>query len=131
MEREDFVQRVGQLYGDLDHIHPFQEGNSRTLREFTRELAQHAGYELDWQSTGVDADARNRLYIARDVAMYERQYPGLNDEYVRAHDQDRDFAQMHHANAVLKRFAGQDRLETIIRENVTPQPQAQELHLHN
>jgi fido (protein-threonine AMPylation protein) len=46
---------MAQLYVDLDRIHPFHEGNSRTLREFTRSLALAAGYDLSWTSTNVDA----------------------------------------------------------------------------
>ncbi len=32
-----------KLYGDLDYAHGFYEGNSRTLREFTRTLALDTG----------------------------------------------------------------------------------------
>lgn len=41
-----FASRMAKLYGDLDHVHSFHEGNSRTLREFTRSLAQASGYDL-------------------------------------------------------------------------------------
>ena len=50
---------------------------SRTLREFTRSLADAADYELNWSSTNVTAAARNRLYVARDIAVLERAFPGL------------------------------------------------------
>ena len=66
---------MARLYGDLDHAHSFYEGNSRTLREFTRSLAQAAGYELNWAPTGADAEQRNRLYVARDIAVLERALP--------------------------------------------------------
>jgi len=72
--------RMAQLYGDLDYAHGFYEGNSRTLREFTRELAAEAGYRLDWTGTGVGAKERNALYVARDLAVLERAYPGLTPE---------------------------------------------------
>ena len=42
------ADRLAKLYGDLDHAHPFVEGNSRTLRTFTQQLAKEAGYRLDW-----------------------------------------------------------------------------------
>jgi cell filamentation protein len=38
-----FAERMAKLYGDLDHLHRFKEGNSRTLRTFTRQLAREAG----------------------------------------------------------------------------------------
>ena len=39
-----FAIRMGQLYADLDYLHPFSEGNSRTLRTFTRQLAREVGF---------------------------------------------------------------------------------------
>ena len=74
------ARQLAGLYGDLDHAHGFYEGNSRTLREFTRELAAEAGFRLDWARIGLDATARNRLYIARDLAVMERAFPGLTAE---------------------------------------------------
>lgn len=29
-------------------IHPFREGNDRTIREFIRQLAMQAGLTIDW-----------------------------------------------------------------------------------
>ena len=74
------ARQFAGLYGDLDHAHGFCEGNSRTLREFTRELACKSGYALDWTRIGTGAAARNRLYIARDLAVMERAFPGLTAE---------------------------------------------------
>lgn len=33
---------------ELNAIHPFREGNGRTVREFIRQLALFNSYELDW-----------------------------------------------------------------------------------
>lgn len=38
-----FAIRLAFYYSELDAIHPFREGNSRTLRAFTSDLAQAAG----------------------------------------------------------------------------------------
>lgn len=79
LDHEAFAGRMAKLYGDLDHIHPFREGNSRTLRAFTAQLVREAGYELDWGTTGADETARERLYLARDREVLERFYPGLDE----------------------------------------------------
>lgn len=50
----DFSRRLATLYADLDYLHPFSEGNSRTLRSFTRALAHAAGFRLDWGPTTRD-----------------------------------------------------------------------------
>jgi fido (protein-threonine AMPylation protein) len=71
------AEKLARLYGDLDHAHGFYEGNSRTLREFTRSLAAEAGFRLDWTGTNVTADQRNALYAARDLEVITRHYPGM------------------------------------------------------
>lgn len=113
---DEFAERMGRLYGDLDHIHPFREGNSRTLREFTRELALQAGYELDWHSTGADAQARDRLYLARDREVLERLYPGLDE----ARSMETEDRREYETYFTLQRLRQHDALSTIIRQNVTP-----------
>jgi fido (protein-threonine AMPylation protein) len=77
---DEAAAKLAQLYGDLDHAHGFYEGNSRTLREFTRTLAAEAGFTLDWTGTNVTADHRNALYAARDVEVLSRHYPGVTPD---------------------------------------------------
>jgi cell filamentation protein len=58
-----FAPRMAQLYGDMDYWHPFVEGNSRTLRTFTRQWARQAGFVLDWGLSKHTAATRDRLYM--------------------------------------------------------------------
>lgn len=69
MDPEKFSERLGHYYGELDALHPFREGNSRTLRQFMSDLALNAGMNLDWSMVAADDDARGKLYLARDVAV--------------------------------------------------------------
>ncbi|GGN29483.1 cell filamentation protein [Actinoplanes campanulatus] len=48
LRREIFVSRLAHYYGELNVLHPFREGNGRTLRAFLRQAAAAAGYQLDW-----------------------------------------------------------------------------------
>ncbi|MDR3157452.1 MAG: Fic family protein [Zoogloeaceae bacterium] len=68
--KAEFVEKIGELYSDLDYIHPFREGNSRTLRTFTDQLARESGYELNWEKFSGE-EARDLLYIARDRGLAE------------------------------------------------------------
>ena len=106
------AQRIARLYGDLDYAHGFHDGNSRTLREFTRTLALKAGYNLDWTPTSVDADRRNHLYTARDILVLER---GLADPTL---DRNTDVRSLAAQSLVSLRSTGLN-LETIIRENLS------------
>lgn len=50
LPRSAFLQRAAHYMTELYVIHPFREGNSRSLRELVRTLGLHAGYELSWPS---------------------------------------------------------------------------------
>lgn len=54
LDREHFAERCGWYFGEINAIHPFREGNGRAQREFLRQLAAQAGYQLDWRQ--VDRD---------------------------------------------------------------------------
>lgn len=43
-----FCERAAMYLGRLNYIHPFREGNGRTQREFMGQLAQQAGFYIDW-----------------------------------------------------------------------------------
>jgi cell filamentation protein len=111
---EHFSERMEKLYGDLDYLHPFKEGNSRTLRTFTRQLAREAGYDFNWNATNANADSRDRLYIARDKEVIQRSFPGLDQERaMKTNSRDE-----YEAYALfLEPFAKADTLRTLIKES--------------
>ncbi|MCR5860146.1 Fic family protein [Mesorhizobium sp. J428] len=78
-----FVRAIGRLYSELDYIHPFPDGNSRTLREFTRELAEACGYNIDWTRFAAHPNGRNLLYVGRDLAVNELAMPHLRNDQTR------------------------------------------------
>ncbi|MBU9673235.1 Fic family protein [Planococcus sp. CP5-4] len=46
--KDVFIVRLAHYLAELNALHPFREGNGRTVREFARQLALNAGYRLDW-----------------------------------------------------------------------------------
>ena len=70
MPAPEFAKELANLYAQLDYIHPFQEGNSRTLREFTRELGEEAGFAVNWEVFN-SPKGREQLYAARDLSLCE------------------------------------------------------------
>lgn len=58
LDRETFLTDLADLYGDVNALHPFREGNGRTQRAFLAQLAADAGHPVDW--TGMDPE-RNTL----------------------------------------------------------------------
>ena len=47
LTREQLAKRLAYYMSELNVLHPFREGNGRTIREFIRELAYDNGYLLD------------------------------------------------------------------------------------
>lgn len=73
--------RLASIYSDLDYVHPFQEGNSRTLRSFFSQMVlETTGMKLCWAPAQAEppelATARDGLYMARDKAILPR---SMND----------------------------------------------------
>lgn len=109
LRTDEFTARIAQVYVELDYLHPFSDGNSRTLRTFTKQLARSSGYELDWARFGRSPVERDLLYIARD-----RSVNALAKPYIQ-HDQ-----------TMLKVIYTQDRLDgnaalpDLLRQAVRP-----------
>jgi len=38
--KEDYIEYLSYYYGELNMVHPFREGNGRTLREYLRQLVE-------------------------------------------------------------------------------------------
>jgi cell filamentation protein len=94
LKTAEFTVLFANIYAELDYIHPFNDGNSRTLRTFTKRLAKQAGYEVDWAQFGRSDVGRDLLYIARDLSVNELAKPNIQ-----------------HENTLRKLLHTQDRLE--------------------
>jgi len=56
LEFSVFVARTVHYFGELNALHPFREGNGRTLRAFLGQLARDAGYTIHWDRLDCDAN---------------------------------------------------------------------------
>ncbi|MFO0955287.1 MAG: Fic family protein [Candidatus Saccharibacteria bacterium] len=60
--KQTFIKEITRLAAELNALHPFREGNGRTIRLFLILLADHAGYLLDYSQVSagelIDADKR-------------------------------------------------------------------------
>lgn len=62
LPHEQFADRAAFYYGEFNTLHPFRDGNGRSLREYIRYIARRAGHELDWN--GLDREEMTRASIA-------------------------------------------------------------------
>lgn len=118
LPQAEVSQRLSKLYADLDHIHPFNEANSRTLRLYTEQVAKEVGYKLDWTKTNQNVNARDTLYMARDLEVSKRSHPDLTIDRMR--DATRS---QYEAYDTQKKLNGVKPLEAIFRENLTVERQ--------
>ena len=48
IDKEKVFDSLAYVMAELNIIHPFREGNGRTIREFIRLIAKRMGYDLNW-----------------------------------------------------------------------------------
>lgn len=70
----EFLSETAELYHELNMLHPFREGNGRTLRLFITLLTRNAGQDIDFAKCGTDMliiaaikAAQGDLSMLRDV----------------------------------------------------------------
>ena len=44
---DGFAEGAGPVLGDVNHVHPFREGNGRTQLQYVKQLAARAGHAID------------------------------------------------------------------------------------
>ena len=44
---DGFAEGAGPVLGDVNHVHPFREGNGRTQLQYLKQLAARAGHAID------------------------------------------------------------------------------------
>jgi cell filamentation protein len=47
LNEETFSARAAFYFGEINHIHPYREGNGRSQRELFREMAAEAGFRVN------------------------------------------------------------------------------------
>ena len=62
--KEEFIEKLAYYYSELNVLHPFREGNGRTIRTFLSLLADCHGYYIAW---GYMTAAEN---IQASIASY-------------------------------------------------------------
>ena len=62
-DRKHQIEHLSYIMSELNIIHPFREGNGRSIRELIRCMALHYGFTLDWsrvdRETMLDAAVRS------------------------------------------------------------------------
>ena len=65
-DKKTLAKRLAYYLSELNVLHPFREGNGRTIREFIRQLAYKNGYILDLTKTTPE-----EVFYASVKSVYE------------------------------------------------------------
>lgn len=72
----EFAKNAAIIIGDINHIHPFREGNGRTQFQYLKQLSEQAGHRLNLQyfekDTWIDASiqSNNTSYSTMNKCIY-------------------------------------------------------------
>ena len=66
-DAERFSLRAAFYMSELNILHPFREGNGRTIREFIRCLANKSGYILNWNDINKDTLLQASIRSVYDI----------------------------------------------------------------
>ncbi|TRX59780.1 Fic/DOC family protein [Corynebacterium hiratae] len=65
LEIDEFVAKLAELWGELNVVHSFREGNTRTQTVFFDALVTAAGYQLNVERLASDSRVRAEFIAAR------------------------------------------------------------------
>lgn len=65
LNQEDITQRLAYYLGELNVHHPFREGNGRVQRIFISDLANNAGYSLDFSNVSQEEMIKASILVYR------------------------------------------------------------------
>ena len=51
---DDFATQIAEFYNNVNHIHPFREGNGRVQRIYFTQLIRHYGYDINFSEVDTD-----------------------------------------------------------------------------
>ena len=75
MNKQKLAERLAYYVSELNVLHPFREGNGRTIREFIRQLALKNGYQLNLKKVSphvtLEASIRSIIDIHDLVQIME------------------------------------------------------------
>ncbi len=69
--KDEFAAKLAHYYGELNVLHPFREGNGRTIRTFLSLLADCHGYYIAWDQMSADENIQASIasYNGDEAAM--------------------------------------------------------------
>jgi cell filamentation protein len=81
LSRREFAESAGQIIGDINHAHPFRDGNGRTQLLYLKQLAENAEHRIAFARIDSDLwiEASKRSHLADYDGMVSAIFAALSD----------------------------------------------------
>ncbi|EFE87970.1 Fic/DOC family protein [Fusobacterium periodonticum] len=79
-DKMEFSEKLGQVFLDINMLHPFREGNGRSQRLFISDLARENGYDLEWEniSKEIMIEISRNDNIKETAEIFEKNLKEIN-----------------------------------------------------
>ena len=67
---DEFIPAIVDFYCTTNLLHPFREGNGRTQKVFVNQLAENAGYHINFSRMDADELMIATIYAAQGIVDY-------------------------------------------------------------
>ena len=68
-DKEKVFDNLAYVMAELNIIHPFREGNGRSIREFIRLMAKRMGYDLNWGNADKEELLKSSILSVYDYKV--------------------------------------------------------------
>lgn len=109
LDRNNFIIRAAHYFGELNHIHPYPEGNGRSQRTFFDDLGRKAGYKFEWSADKKGRDEFLEAVVhshARDESKLELHFINIvsfiNKPSIGIAEKEAEYKAVKDAQAVVK-----------------------------
>lgn len=74
--RNEFVHELAEFWGEINVVHSLREGNTRSQFVFCEQLTDQAGFQLNLERLGPDADLHNDFIETRQHGQHSSSNDG-------------------------------------------------------
>ena len=82
--KKELANKLSSLFFKMNELHPFQEGNGRTQRQFLSNLAKTNGFELDFRN--ISSEEMTRISADKNKKRMEEK---INENLKISHYKER------------------------------------------
>jgi cell filamentation protein len=77
LDHSTFAKRAAYYMSEVNMLHPFRDGNGRTIREFIRLIGLQCGFEMDWSMVDKETLLQASIKSITDTSDLEKVLKGV------------------------------------------------------